>query len=82
MGPTGSSPKSKRPQHRYLMAELMRRVFGLEVLRCSVCRRKRSLMSVILNRTVIVRVLSHLGFDSDPPTIQPARAPPQIEFGF
>jgi hypothetical protein len=47
--------KPKRPHHRYLMAQLMRRVFGLEVLRCLLCRRQRTLMSVIFNRTVIVR---------------------------
>jgi hypothetical protein len=74
--------KPKRPHHRYLMAQLMRRVFGLEVLRCPVCRRQRILMSVIFNRTVIVRILSHLGLECDPPTIQPARAPPQSEFAF
>ncbi len=66
----------KRLQNRYLMAELMRRVFGLEVLRCSACCRKRSLKSVILDRAVIVRILSRLGFDSDTPQIQPARALP------
>ncbi|MFT5286131.1 MAG: hypothetical protein ACI8TQ_002299 [Planctomycetota bacterium] len=76
------APKPKRPHHRYLMAQLMRRVFGLEVLRCPVCRRQRILMSVIFNRTVIVRILSHLGLENDPPTIQPARAPPQSEFAF
>ena len=76
------SPKPKRAQHRYLMAQLMRRVFGLEVLRCPVCRRPRILMSVILDHSVIVRILSHLGLECDPPTIQPARAPPQAEFGF
>jgi len=74
--------ESKRPQHRYLMAQLMRRIFGFEVLRCPVCRRQRRLMSVILDRTVIVRILSHLGFECDPPSIQPARAPPQSEFAF
>ena len=72
MGPPASPPRPLRPQHRYLMAQLMRRVFGLEVLRCSVCRSKRSLISVILDRTVIVRILSHLGFECDPLPIQPA----------
>jgi hypothetical protein len=76
------SSKPKRPHHRYLMAQLMRRVFGLEVLRCPVCRRQRTLMSVIMDRTVIVRILSHLELECDPPTIQPASAPPQSEFQF
>jgi len=72
----------RRPAHRYLWAELMRRVFGLDVLRCEVCRAKRRLVSLITLRTTIVRILAHLGLESDPPPIQPARAPPQLELGF
>jgi hypothetical protein len=64
------------------MAQLMRRVFGLQVLRCPLCRGQRILMSVIFNRTVIVRILSHLGLECDLVTVQPARAPPQSEFAF
>ncbi len=71
-----------RPAHRYLWAELMRRVFGLDVLRCEVCRAKRRLVSLITERSVIVRILAHLGLATDPPPIQPARAPPQLELGF
>ncbi|MFT5291968.1 MAG: hypothetical protein ACI8QS_002968 [Planctomycetota bacterium] len=82
VNPPEPLPKPKRPQHRYLMAQLMRRVFGFEVLRCSVCRRQRRLIAVILDRSAIVRILSHLGFECDPPPIQPARAPPQSEFAF
>ena len=36
---------SLRPPHRYLWSELMRRVFGLDVLRCEVCRSRRRLVS-------------------------------------
>ena len=73
---------SSRPPHRYLWAELMRRVFGLDVLRCEVCGAHRRLVSLIMERAVIVKILSHLGLETDPPPIQPARAPPQGEFGF
>jgi len=71
-----------RPPHRYLWAELMRRVFGLDVLRCEVCGAKRRLVSLIMERSVIVKILAHLGLATDPPLISPARAPPQLEFGF
>lgn len=73
---------ARRPAHRYLWAELMRRVFGLDVLRCEVCKGKRKLISLITERAVIVRILAHLRLETDPPPIQPARAPPQLEFGF
>ena len=68
---------SPRPPHRYLWAELMRRVFGLDVLRCRVCRTHRRLVALITERTVIVAILAHLGLETDPPAIQPARAPPR-----
>ena len=51
---------SARPPHRYLWAELMRRVFGLEVLRCGVCHSLRRLIAVITQRAVIVKMLAHL----------------------
>ena len=71
-----------RPPHRYLWAELLRRVFGLDVLCCNRCHAKCRLVSLITSRLTIVRILAHLGLETDPPPIQPARAPPQLEFGF
>ncbi len=72
----------RRPPHKYLWSELMRRVFGFEVLRCPVCKARRRLVAMIMQRSVIIRILDHLGLESDPPPIQPARAPPQLEFEF
>jgi hypothetical protein len=60
----------------------MRRVFGLDVLRCRKCRTHRRLVALITERAVIVAILAHLGLETDPPPIQPARAPPQSEFAF
>jgi hypothetical protein len=77
-GPGGST----RPRHRYLWAELMRRVFGVDVLRCGVCHSLRRLIAVITQRHVIVKILAHVGLETDPPPVQPARAPPQLEFAF
>ena len=80
-----SSGASKRPPHRYLWSELMRRVFGIDVLRCTRCgsrRSRRRLVSLITERTVIVRILAHLALATDPPPVQPARAPPQLELAF
>jgi hypothetical protein len=71
-----------RPPHRYLWAELMRRVFALDVLRCPFCNAPRRLVSLITRRDVIVRILAHLRLDTDPPPLQPARAPPQLELPF
>ena len=73
---------STRPAHRYLWSELMRRVFGADVLRCVHCHSRRRLVSLITERSVIVRILAHLGLETDPPPVQPARAPPQLELAF
>ena len=67
---------------RYLWAELLRRVFGFDVLRCPACRGTRRLIAFILQPAVIERILTHLGLDARPPTVRPARAPPQPELGF
>ena len=73
---------STRPARRYLWSELMRRVFGADVLRCGHCRSRRRLVSLITERSVIVRILAHLGLETDPPPVHPARAPPQLELAF
>ncbi|TDJ77586.1 MAG: hypothetical protein E2O39_01925, partial [Planctomycetota bacterium] len=69
---------SPRPPHRYLWPELMRRVLGLDMcVRCRQCRTHRRLVALITERAVIVAILAHLGLETDPPPIQPARAPPR-----
>jgi hypothetical protein len=50
----------KRPAQRYLWHQLLKRIFAWEVLRCPLCRSERRLVSVILERTTIVKILSHL----------------------
>ena len=60
----------------------MRRVFGVDVLRCARCGSRRRLLSLITERAVIVRILVHLGLENDPPPVQPARATAQLELAF
>lgn len=56
-----STSAAVRPAHRYLWSQLMRRVFGVDVLRCGHCHSRRRLVSLITERSVIVRILAHLG---------------------
>jgi len=60
----------------------MRRVFDVEVLRCGVCHSLRRLIAVLKQRHVITKILAHSGLETDPPLMQPARAPPQLELAF
>ncbi len=74
------------PPHRYLWAESTRRMFGLGVLRCEVRKRERMLISGSpshgpLRSAGLVRFLSHLGFNSAPPPIQPPEHRPRPSSG-
>ena len=70
-------------QRRYSWAELMKRVFLVDVLTCPDCGGPRRLLAFILNPSAIERILRHLRLPTEPPTVYPARASPeQEEFGF
>jgi hypothetical protein len=53
--------------------------FGHDLLACARCGGKMELLEIVLERTAIRRVLSHLRLPTDPPATAPARASP--EFG-
>jgi hypothetical protein len=72
-----------RWRRRYSWAELMKRVFLVDVLTCADCGGSRRLLAFILEPLAIERILSHLGLATEPPKVHPARASPeQEEFGF
>ncbi len=79
LGPDGGGDG---PINRYLYAELMQRVFGVDVLRCNKCESRRELIALIIDPEVIERILKCLGFPHRPPPIAAARPPPQLEFGY
>ncbi len=70
------------PCHRYSWAELMKRVFDADVLKCSRCGSKRRWIAAITEPDVIRRILEHLDLPSVAPAPAPPRAPPQLELGF
>ena len=61
----------------YTWAELMRRVFRIEVLTCPHCQGPRRLLAAIFDPDAIGKVLHSLGLPADPPVIAKARPPPQ-----
>ena len=54
----------------------MRRSLGLDVLACPQCGGRLTLIALIEDPAVIVRILGHLELPADIPEAQPARAPP------
>jgi hypothetical protein len=74
-----SSPARAR---RLRWAELLRRVFAVDVLTCPDCGGPRRLIATITDGLVVRRILDHLGLPSSPTTIAPARAPPEPELAW
>ena len=58
-----SKPRKRRP---YSWAELLKRVFRLDVLVCHHCGGPRKLLAAILEADVIRKVLAHLGLATEP----------------
>jgi hypothetical protein len=80
--PLAAAPESEpMPKHlRIAWSELLARSFGLDVLACPRCRGGRMrLVATIKDKTVIDKILAHIGWPSQPPPAAPPRAPPQLE---
>ena len=67
---------------RYSWAELMKRVFGHDVLRCHHCGNRRQIIALITEPSVIRRILEHLGLPAELPLLAPARPPPGFGFAY
>jgi hypothetical protein len=59
---------------RIAWAELLRRTFGIDVLACERCGGRLRLVATIEKRSVIERVLAHLGLPTTAPEAEPARS--------
>ena len=68
-----SAPERAR---RYTWAELLKRVFELDVLKCPFCNGRRKLIAFIIEAPVIRAILQCLDLPSEPPLLSPARWPP------
>jgi len=76
--PTSASGHRTR---RLPWAELLRRVFADDVLRCA-CGGRRSVIAIVAAPAIARTLLTVLGLPVEPATFAPARAPPQTELWF
>ena len=67
-----------RPR-RLPWSRLLMRVLGVDVLTCQKCEGKRRIIAFIQDHATAREILEHLGLESTPPPIAPARGPPQHE---
>ena len=79
-GPT-LTPKVHRPT-RTSWAELMKRVFAIDVLVCPHCGGTRKLIALLTDGLVVRKILAHLGLSTEAPVLAPARAPPEPELAW
>jgi hypothetical protein len=68
--------KNRRPRPRHSWAELLRRVFLLDVLTCGHCGGPQKLLAAIFDQDAIQKILAHLGLPAQAPALAKARAPP------
>jgi hypothetical protein len=80
---TDEEPKSgiRRAAAR-CWALLLARIYECLPLRCERCGEPMRIIAFVLDPPVIQRILSHIDEPTMPPTVAPARSPPQAEIEF
>ena len=80
-GSAGAAPGADAPPAAYVRppyvawADLLRRVFALDILVCPDCGGRLRLLATIEDRAVIEQILTHLGLPVDLPQPSAARTP-------
>lgn len=80
--PTPAVPvpdKPKRPKSSYLWAVLIARIYEVFPLICPLCGGQMRIIAFITDRAEVRKILNHIGAESEPPRITPARGPPLWE---
>lgn len=68
-------PANRSPAH-YLWAVLIARIYEVFPLLCPLCGGQIRLIAFITSGAEVRKILEHIGVDSEPPRISPARGPP------
>ena len=76
ISPTPEPATPKRSKSHYLWAVLIARIYEVFPLLCPMCGGQMRLIAFITEGTQIRKILDHIGVDSEPPHISPARGPP------
>ena len=81
-GHTEAQPKPKANtgtrSYRVPWADLLKKVFAVDVLACPDCGGRLQVIAFIADDTVARRILLHLRLDSRGPTVARAQAPPDF----
>jgi hypothetical protein len=74
--PTTPAPLQPKRSALYLWAVLLARIYEVFPLLCPLCGGQMRLIAFITHSADIRQILKHIGADSEPPQIAPARGPP------
>ncbi len=78
--PTAPSTSARSRSSRSTWAELLRRVFVVDVLTCPQCGGARRFIAQLADPTVVRKLLAHIGHPTEPPRPAPARSPELLDF--
>ncbi len=70
------APVPKRSPAHYLWAALIARIYEVFPLLCPICGGQMRIIAFITHSAEIRQILDHIGVQSEPPNIAPARGPP------
>ena len=70
------SDKPPASTKRIAWAQLLKRVFNIDVSVCTKCKGKVKIIAAIEDPKVIKKILNHMGLPSTAPILKPARGPP------
>jgi hypothetical protein len=73
-----AEPRSTRRSYRVPWADLLHKVFAVDVLDCPSCGGRLRVLAFIAEATAARRILDHLGLDSQGPPLARAQAPPEL----
>ena len=76
---TSQGRSNKRAPAHYLLAVLIARIYEVFPLVCPLCAGQMRIIAFITHSAEIRHILNHIGVDSQPPHITPARGPPLWE---
>jgi hypothetical protein len=75
--PSQSEPVLPKRAAHYLWAVLIARIYEVFPLLCPLCGGHMRIIAFITHSADIRHILDHIGADSEPPRISPARGPPR-----
>jgi hypothetical protein len=76
--PTPEPVQPKRAPAHYLWAVLIARIYEVFPLRCPMCGGPMRIIAFITHSADTRHILEHIGVQSQPPHIAPARGPPLV----